>query len=1007
MSKNFQSLLVLLVLLVLPALAPAAVGSSGFSKEFAESYIRTQDFAEDDFQRLAAELNVSRAASYRLFFSGRETPCPDFACPQLVAALVAAPSSVSAVIKSDKNTYRVVLRGKKWSALRDVLPPSARADVSPSQPVPGGVASIRGYGVDDTGIDQVNITLFNRLGPFVAKSCNSSSCSFQINLENRAYDVDYIVSVRDFAGQTNSFRSSFSTRADSTAPFLTLRIEPSEPGRDTQASIVAEASDLGGVRTIEIIEPASLAGKAGKGGKSGAGPSPSSVLKTCAGDADSSLSCSYSFNTGKRDWKTFAAKAWDWAGNSFYVSRKFFFGVFGPDSDSDGLPDSVEARIGTDSRNIDSDGDGISDGDEFYGADVDGDGEIDLDLPSMGANPTRREVFVEVDWMENATESHKPTNAELQEVVNAFSRRGIFLHFDAGNFGGGNPVAFQPLLVWLYDDISNPSSPNYNLTIAQNYNNSNPVFRDFYDVKRRNFDAARLGYFRYLLSTGQGPRTGSSSAGGNFFVSLNRSRNGTYWSGTIMHELGHTLGLGHGGTLSNGTWDSVNFKPNYLSIMNYHFQIVGVPRFRNGSIVYELDYQQSAADNLNESRLNERDGIGLASGATLFVCPQGTAPANMIGRLFSPASAGTNTQLILSWANGSIDWSCNGFANGTNLATNVNSGDDNKWQVTGAGTRRSVLVSRTDWDKLEIPIKCRDIGMQPDFGYFLFSLYRQRFMNNRDCPEDGGASFFSVIIPRIRIWGDGSEENSGSEGETGSESEGASSFDNPTDPELDSPSEQMPGIGEYCNGIDDNSNGAIDEGCLDSDSDSISNDVDNCPTISNPLQEDSDNDLVGDACELPSAPSNVRVLLSPAGRTISWEYSGNASSFNVYLSDSSGNDTRFVGSTSANSISDSSVLPAGAYSYFATALLPGGVESEFSEAAEFSVAATPTPAPPAKPGDSSGLIILAVMLVGAALLAYFLFFNKPGSSEPSGEAKPPEPAKPEAGESKETGKKKK
>ena len=39
-------------------------------------------------------------------------------------------------------------------------------------------------------------------------------------------------------------------------------------------------------------------------------------------------------------------------------------------------------------------------------------------------------------------------------------------------------------------------------------------------------------------------------------------------AGTFMHELGHALGLQHGGG------DSLNAKPNYLSVMNYAFQAV-------------------------------------------------------------------------------------------------------------------------------------------------------------------------------------------------------------------------------------------------------------------------------------------------------------------------------------------------------------------------------------------------------------------------------------------------
>mgnify|MGYP001769098295 CR=1 FL=1 len=41
--------------------------------------------------------------------------------------------------------------------------------------------------------------------------------------------------------------------------------------------------------------------------------------------------------------------------------------------------------------------------------------------------------------------------------------------------------------------------------------------------------------------------------------------------GTLMHELGHTLGLRHGGNVET------NDKPNYLSVMNYSFQRCIVP----------------------------------------------------------------------------------------------------------------------------------------------------------------------------------------------------------------------------------------------------------------------------------------------------------------------------------------------------------------------------------------------------------------------------------------------
>jgi hypothetical protein len=52
-------------------------------------------------------------------------------------------------------------------------------------------------------------------------------------------------------------------------------------------------------------------------------------------------------------------------------------------------------------------------------------------------------------------------------------------------------------------------------------------------------------------------------------------------TGTLMHELGHTLALTHGGTYYEDPdnpsvpTDELNCKPNYLSVMNYLFQVRG------------------------------------------------------------------------------------------------------------------------------------------------------------------------------------------------------------------------------------------------------------------------------------------------------------------------------------------------------------------------------------------------------------------------------------------------
>lgn len=81
--------------------------------------------------------------------------------------------------------------------------------------------------------------------------------------------------------------------------------------------------------------------------------------------------------------------------------------------------------------------------------------------------------------------------------------------------------------------------------------------------------------------------------------------------GTVMHELGHTLALTHGGTYyadsNNPSLPSyeLNCKPNFLSVMNYLFQVRG---FADGG----FDYSGQTISSLSESfpSLNELTGIG-------------------------------------------------------------------------------------------------------------------------------------------------------------------------------------------------------------------------------------------------------------------------------------------------------------------------------------------------------------------------------------------------------------
>jgi hypothetical protein len=106
-------------------------------------------------------------------------------------------------------------------------------------------------------------------------------------------------------------------------------------------------------------------------------------------------------------------------------------------------------------------------------------------------------------------------------------------------------------------------------------------------------------------------------------------------AGTFMHELGHTLGLRHGGPnkiLSPPSYPSdsgINCKPNYISIMNYPRQMASY--LPNISFSWVLDYSPGnfSSSPLVENRLDEPHGLIVNSGVTntpiiIYGNPSGT-----------------------------------------------------------------------------------------------------------------------------------------------------------------------------------------------------------------------------------------------------------------------------------------------------------------------------------------------------------------------------------------------
>jgi hypothetical protein len=291
---------------------------------------------------------------------------------------------------------------------------------------------------------------------------------------------------------------------------------------------------------------------------------------------------------------------------------------------------------------VDADGDGIPDSAEVSGGTYAG-----IDLYSMGARTGQKNIFIELDYMYSIDPGIIPRRESLQMIVDSFNAQSIKVHFDAGttfsssfsttdfNLGQGSAVvAYEPCVTMDQTTCTSNTSSR----------------RSIYDWKSEYMDLRRRSIFHYLLmgnsqnTNGNAGSSGLAETPGNDFLVTMGNWGFATTSGsplnqlinkqasTLMHELGHNLGLMHGGN------EDTNYKPNYWSIMNYMYQLNGLDQSPNASTAFErwklergnftppqcslsnspcgspsqfiMSYSDGSSSNLNEAALSEAANIG-------------------------------------------------------------------------------------------------------------------------------------------------------------------------------------------------------------------------------------------------------------------------------------------------------------------------------------------------------------------------------------------------------------
>jgi len=254
----------------------------------------------------------------------------------------------------------------------------------------------------------------------------------------------------------------------------------------------------------------------------------------------------------------------------------------------------------------------------------------------------KKDVYLELDWMKDSANSHVPIDGVVQAVIDAWAAApvsnpngttGITLHVQYGEWPAADSnqrgdiqwhndtlttnTSYQSTTPGFYrlkqhtfgtmDErfADGGSSYAYNGTFQKNSNYQNGWVK--------NTLTAKFQVFHYDLiinkraEAGQSTSSGWAEVWGNDHVwSLGGwtpvMGNATVQKAVFMHELGHNFNLDHGGK------DTVQYKPNYFSVMNPMFQ------FESPDPCRPLDYSGQAMSTLNENSLSELAGVKNTTG---------------------------------------------------------------------------------------------------------------------------------------------------------------------------------------------------------------------------------------------------------------------------------------------------------------------------------------------------------------------------------------------------------
>lgn len=834
--------------------------------------------------------------------------------------------------------------------------PTTTLDVARAGAVAGGERpmrfAVRAY--DDVDLATIEIYVDNVLEEICdidGTNDTVNSCGLMLALPlgmHNAYAV-----ARDHRGRVGATPArGFRVEADGEAPVVTLEHAPVAPPVGNSTHVTAHATDPTGVTRIEIsldtVPYTTICSFA-----------PAVTDAVCAVDVPL---------TTARPWFHYRASAEDVEDYTTRIGpRTVVADDAGLDSDQDGIPNVLEDTLCTSRFTADTDEDGLSDGWEIRGLQVPGGGIVDL--PALGADPCRKDVFLQYDYEVGA----RVEPGVIEDMAAAMRAQGIALHVEENERPRppADPVSAIGAVEAAYQEDGEGNSwfpPERNWTHFYAYSRHR-VGRSGAWGRYFTFDI--YGYFDDCVCPLDSADPNACRDGAN--RCYREDRDGQ--SRRFLHELGHSMGLGHGGQTgvrslarvgeylyyAGLAWDSDNHKPNHVSVMNYGYNgglycanPAPAGRRTGVDLVAKLTYSEANLGNLNESALDERPTSSFANALRAQSCAHATAGALPTARhtCFDARETATGTDAearvfvltdgtnpvgrVVAFSDWTfpdpatqpdgIDWDCDGTIeasssdniNGDNadypLPGEVcNGADDNANGFVDEGCSwggGQTLNGVEEWSRIPRPPDCIELYLAaPQNCYPQPSAYR-----------DGIAANDTLLDCRVRYAPGGANADC---------PDLPILFDAPYTP-IQQPEEafapELPDV-EFCDEDDNDGDREVDEGCRDTDLDGVSDVIDNCPRTPNANQLDADADFVGDACERPAQLGDVATQDTPNGRVVSWKPpGGDVARVRVYRESIAGGSLDFLGDTGSSSFTDTSANPGESVRYRVIPLGPLGDE---------------------------------------------------------------------------------